>query len=384
VLAPPRSNDGVTLPALKAFARVFALAPDCHTAGRYRSVWQQHFYAGLHAALPSVVLPAGIDFGWARPAARAPRGPSQDRRACAERLWDQIRAAHAGRGLDAVISYCFSSDVEPSLIERTIEMGVPWINFFCDSTYAFDLVESVARVASLKWFPERAAESRYRALGRPVLCRPYAVHASALTEATCETARHALGFVGLPTSNRVLRIASLLARGCPTAVRGHGWQRQPPPIASPIASPPRRRDPRERARLGERLLVRALLPVIGRGARPLADDEMVPFLSSCRVVLGLNEGRDLEGVYRSYLKLRDVEFPGHGCCVLTQHNEDVAHAFEVGREVLTFRTAREAAALVRRCVRHPASARAMGQAARLRVLREHTWSARLAELARAL
>jgi hypothetical protein len=367
---------------LKPFARVFALAPDCHAPGRYRGVWQRHFYDGLDHAVPSVLFPRGIDFDWARPASSAPRGPSPERRVTTERLWDQIRAAHAERGLDAVISYCFGSDVEPSLIERTVELGVPWINFFCDSTYAFDLVESVARVASLNWFPERAAEARYRALGRPVLCRPYAVHAAALADATCQTAQHALGFVGAPTGNRVLRLAGLLLYGCRTEVRGHGWKR-----ARTTARPAMQRrdtDRRVRGRLGERLAVRALLPVIGRSARPLADAEMVPFLSSCRVVLDLNEGRDLEHTYRSYLKLRDVEFPGHGCCVLTQHNEDVEHAFEVGREVMTFRSAREAAAFVRRSVRYPAEARAMGQAARSRVFAEHTWSARLGELARAL
>jgi Glycosyl transferases group 1 len=362
---------------VKPFARVFALAPDCHAPGRYRHVWQRHFYDGLEAALPGVVLPHGIDFSWARPAAHAPRGSSPERAATSARLWDQIRAAR----VDAVISYCFGADVEPSLIERTIEMGVPWINFFCDSTYAFDLVEDVARVASLNWFPERATEPRYRALGRPALCRPYAVHAAALPEATCETAAHALGFVGVPTGNRVVRLASLLAFGCRTAVRGHGWQR------ARTSAPPVRAhqvDRRMRAPLAERVLVRALVPVIGRGARPLADDEMVPFLSSCRVVLGLNEGRDRDHVYRSYMKLRDIEFPGHGCCFLTQHNDDVARAFEIGREVMTFRTAGEAAALVRRSVRHPADARAMGHAARRRVLAEHTWPARLVELARAL
>jgi len=371
---------------VKAFVRVFALVPDCHTAGRYMRVWQRHFYDGLQAALPSVVLPVAVDFGWARPASAATLGPSRDRSAMSARLWDQIRTAHAERGLDAVISYCFSSDVDPALIERAVELGIPWINFFCDSTYAFDLVEALARVASLNWFPEQAANARYRALGRPVLCRPYAVHAAALPEAICETAEHMLGFVGAPTGNRVLRLAGLRLFGCPTEVRGEGWKstnaapRRPCP---PLPRPPRF-DRRARGRLSERILVRALKPLVRGGGSSLADGEMVSFLSRCRVVLGLNEGRDSQGVYRSYLKLRDVEFPGYGCCYLTQHNEDVEHAFEVGREVLTFRHLAEAASLVRRSVRHPEAARAMGQAARRRVLAEHTWAARLLELARAL
>jgi hypothetical protein len=236
-------------------------------------------------------------------------------------------------------------------------------------------------VASLNWFPELAADARYRALGRPVLCRPYAVHPAALQEAACVTAEHALGFVGAPSGNRVLRLAGLRLFGCRTEVRGEGWQR-----TNAAAPRPRRArgDRRARGGLGERLLLRALKPMVARGSRALADDEMVPFLSRCRVVLGLNEGRDSHGVYQSYLKLRDVEYPGHGCCYLTQHNEDVEHAFETGREVLTFGHAAEAASLVRRCVRHPDQARAIGQAARRRVLAEHTWAARLLELARAL
>jgi glycosyl transferase family 1 len=357
--------------------------PDCHTAGRYQRVWRRHFYDGLQAALPSAVLPVAVDFGWARPASQTPLGPSRDRDEMSERLWDQIRTAHAARGLDAVISYCFSSDVDPALIERTVELGVPWINFFCDSTYAFDLVEALARVTSLNWFPERAAAPLYRAAGRPVLCRPYAMNPAALPEAISEGAEHALGFVGAPTGNRVLRLAGLRLFGCRTEVRGEGWQRTNAAPARPRPRPPRT-DRRARGRLGERILVRALMPLVRGRGRPLTDDEMAPFLSRCRVVLGLNEGRDIQGIYRSYLKLRDVEFPGYGCCYLTQHNEDVAHAFEVGREVLTFRHVAEAASLVRRSVRHPEAARAMGQAARRRVLAEHTWAARLLELARAL
>lgn len=350
-------------------------------------MWRRHFYDGLAGALPSIVLPGAVDFSWARPVTEATLGPSPERTALSERLWDEIRAAQADWGLDAVISYCFSTDIDAALIERTVELGVPWINFFCDSTYAFDYVETLARVTSLNWFPERAADTRYRALGRPALCRPYAVHPAALPEAICETADHDLGFIGAPTGNRVLRLAGLRLLGCRAEVRGEGWQRTtaaPGPQRSASRAPPVPSDRRLRGGLAERVLVRALRPLVARGSRPLSDEEMAPFLSRCRVVLGLNEGRDTRGAYRSYMKLRDVEFPGYGCCYLTQHNEDIAHAFEVGREVLTFHHAAEAAALVRRSVRQPEAARAMGRAARRRVLGEHTWAARLPELARAL
>jgi hypothetical protein len=335
----------------------------------------------LQGALPAVVLPRGIEFTWARPAPLALPVATPDRQATSERLWDQIRAAEGGGGLDAVISYCFTSDVDPALIERTIELGVPWINFFCDSTYAFDRVEGLARVTSLNWFPERAATSLYRAVGRPMLCRPYAVNPAALPEATCQSATYALGFLGASSGNRVLRLAELRLFACATEVRGDGWTAADTAPESPERGAGRAlADLRTRGRLTERVLARVLKPLVRGRARPLAEEEVAPFLSSCRMVLGLNEGRDIRGDYQSYLKLRDVEFPGYGCCYLTQHNDDLEDAFDVGRDVLTFRHAVEAASLVRWAVGHPTGARAIGQAGRQRVFSEHTWVARLHEL----
>src|SRR5437879_2318897 len=153
----PHGREAIALPPatrhirkrVKAFARVFALAPDCHTAGRYMRVWQRHFYDGLQATRPSVLLPVAGASGRAR--------------------------------------------------------------------------------------------------------RP-----AALPEASCETAEHALGFVGAPTGNRVLRLAGLRLFGCRTEVRGEGWSRAnaAPPRPRPLRPPPRRVDRRARGRLGERILVR--------------------------------------------------------------------------------------------------------------------------------
>jgi hypothetical protein len=366
---------------MKALARVFALAPDAHARGnRYAELWRRHFYEGIQAALSSVVLPEAVNFTWARPAAEAREG-MPERAETSERLWDQIRSAHAVRGLDAVISYCFSSDVEPALVARTVEMGVPWVNFFCDSLYAFDRVSALAGVTSLNWFPESGAEASYRALGRPVLCRPYALHPQALPLAGCVDAQYPLGFVGAPTGNRVIRLAALSLMGCRVAVRGEGWR------PSQNATPPPHRtswDQRDRGRLRERILVRLLKPLLSAAGGGSFESELGPFLSRCRVVLGLNEGRDRRGVYQSYLKFRDLEFPGYGCCYMTQRNDDVERAFDVGREVLTFQRVHEAAETIRRTTKEPARARSIGEAGRRRVLAEHTWAARLAEIGRAL
>ena len=189
---------------MKPFRRIFALAPDGHAAGRYQGLWRRHFYDGIRGAASSVVLPHDVDFGWARPAQDASFAPSAARRRASEQLDAQIRAAAP----DVVLSYCFATDVEPELVAGTVARGVPWINFFCDSVYAFDHIAPLARLVSLPWFPEHAAEERYRALGRPTLCRPYAVHPEALPEAGCDVAAHPLGFVGLPTGNRVPILAA--------------------------------------------------------------------------------------------------------------------------------------------------------------------------------
>jgi spore maturation protein CgeB len=117
---------------------------------------------------------------------------------------------------------------------------------------------------------------------------------------------------------------------------------------------------------------------------PLSDEDMQEYLRGCQTVLGLNQGRDRHGRVTSYFKLRDLEFPGHGCCYLIEHNADVAAALDVGRVVITHRSLDEAAALLARLAREPDRAAATGRAGRRRVLAEHTWAPRIRQLAAVL
>lgn len=348
--------------------RVFALVPDCHVAGwRYSGVWQKHFYDGLKQAGVDVVLPRGIDFGWARPPQTVdPLRTANARGRVSDALLAQILTADGGPP-QAVLSCCFSNDVELDLVDRVRAAGIPWVNFFCDSLYAFEWVSALAARTSVNWFVESKAEVSYRKLGVPYLLAPYALNPEALPVASCQAPVHPLLFVGTAGRSRIRSAALIRLSGADLHLRGWGWKEV---LDAKTKSS-------SLVKQAGRAVIRKLF-----GARVggyLDDETLLAELRRSAVVLGLNEGGSGPNVHR-YLKLRDLEFPGMGCCYLTQHHADLAEVFELGKDIFTFQSPWEASRLAKDLARHPSECRAIGHRARARVLGEHTWSARLPQL----
>lgn len=348
---------------------VFALVPDCHVPGwRYGEVWRRHFYDGLMQAGVKVTRPHGVDFGWARPPQANDFTRSAEARArVGDAILTQIFAADGGPP-QAVFSCCFSHDIEPDLVDRVRAAGIPWVNFFCDSLYAFDRVSSLATRTSLNWFVESEAEERYRALGVPYLRAPYALNPEALPDASCHAPDRSLLFIGSANHHRIRATALIRLTGADLKVHGWGWREALEP------KPARSLAPSALMKQTGRAALRALLG--SRIGEYLDQDTMLEELRRSAVILGLNAGGlGLDAC--NYLKLRDVEFPGMGCCYLCQHHKDLGDAFVLGQEVISFRTAWEAGQLARDLARFPSKCREIGRLARARVLQDHTWSARL-------
>jgi len=352
--------------------RVFALVPDCHVpAWRYAEVWRRHFYDGLERTGVTVIRPRDLDFAWARPPQTHDRGRAAALRArTSGKLLAQILGADGGPP-QAVLSCCFSHDVELDLVDRVRAAGIPWVNFFCDSLYAFDWVAALAARTSLNWFVESGAEVRYRALGVPFLRAPYALNPDALPDGSCLTPDHGLFFVGSANRGRIQAAALLRLFRVDLQVRGWGWPEALAPAPSPAAVRPN---------LAKRIARVAVRSLLGSRVGGYVDNEtLLAELRRSAVILGLNEGGAGPDAC-SYLKLRDLEFPGMGCCYLTQHHPDLADIFELGKDIFTFRSPWEASRLAKDLARHPSECRTIGRRARARVLGEHTWSARLPQL----
>ncbi len=77
---------------------------------------------------------------------------------------------------------------------------------------------------------------------------------------------------------------------------------------------------------------------------------------------------------------RVFDVPATGSFCLTDWREQIENLFEPGREVICYRTPEEAEELIRRFLANPAERRTIADAARKRVLAEHTYEHRIKEL----
>lgn len=371
---------------MNRFERVFALVPDCHSAGHYGDLWRRHIYEGLRDVVKELVLPAEVNFDWARPALRDTSTAPPEKTVMSRKLLEQITAAHRRARLDAVISHCYSQDLDLDVVRATIRLGVPWINFFCDSVHSFARVEELARAVSLNWFPEISAIPKYRGLTVPYCCKPYALNPAFLPDLRCRTPEHPVVFIGVPIPQRILQLGALRLRGVPVQVRGPGWsgggqtpfQARSRPVSERLAA-------LCRANPAEKIARRLAWVLIRKQTGPsLNAVEFNEFLQHSQMILGLNEGRDDSGRWTSYLKFRDLEFPGYGCAYLTGGNAEIEELFKVGEEILTYRDMGDAARTIRAIRGNTERLVAIGERGRRRVLREHTWDVRVRQLAEAL
>ena len=80
------------------------------------------------------------------------------------------------------------------------------------------------------------------------------------------------------------------------------------------------------------------------------------------------------------LKARDFECPGSGACYLTTYNWELALHYEIGKEILCYRSIEELIELISYYRRRPDECLAIAVAAHGRCLREHTWERRFRKL----
>jgi hypothetical protein len=348
-------------------------------------IWYINFNLTLEQMGIDLVLPS-FDMGQqilSCVLGRGDRMPGDARAYYSDRLWEDVLTAHREKGVDLFFSYYYSAAIEPAVIDRIRELGIPTVNFYCNSIHQFHLVREIAPHFDYCMFPEREAKSSYLSVGanpvhiqmaaNPRFYKPYPV-----------PREYPVTFVGQRYLNREDYLCYLLENGIAVRVWGPGWQGHTK--AQPLLAP--YQYARQLAgRLKRRLLkqqARRQFPR-GRCGPPLSDDELVKMYSRSHISLGFSEVQHRQtGEIKRHVRLRDFEAPMSGTLYFTGYQEELAEYYEIGEEIVCYDTKEELLDKVRYYLSHESEAERMREAGLRRARRDHTWEDRFRQLFEAI
>jgi len=331
-----------------------------------------------------------------------------------EQIIEEVQNAHREKPLHLFLSYFYNSHFDPNGFREIARLGIPTVNFYCNSIYQFSLVSEIARSADFAWHTERDARQLYlKANANPVWVQ-MAADPNIYHPLKNSVRQPRACFVGQRYCDRDQWLALLLSRNVPVDIYGDGWCSSSSSNGSKenetltAKSYPARqgfavgstasylqaawknirdlglwkgayRNVRQYQLRQERsALTRIILPA----TQGVASD-IVETFARYEIVLNFSnvwaDGRPGSELV-SHVRLRDFEAPMSRTCYVTGYTDEIAELYEIEKEILTYRTAEEFVDKVKYHLAHPVEAEKVRDAGHKRALRDHTWVQRFKQL----
>jgi spore maturation protein CgeB len=379
----------------------------------YGGLWSGNFYPALRQ-LGHEIVESQIDLlatsRFMHIAGPFTREESRVRGQTTQRIIEEVRLAHQRKPIGLFLSYFYNSHFDPSGFMELRRLGIPTVNFFCNSIYQFENVAAVAAAADFSWHPEKDARSLYLNVdARPVWVQMGA-DPNVYRPLPNVQRKSCACFVGQRYADRDRWMAALIKKEIPVEIYGPGWsdtgtnsekqsetnsseylgrtQYRPGTNASYTAALRElvsrhgmTRGISRAIRQGRyRKETRELLPLFlphAKGSIPF--ERIAEVFASYEICLNFSnvwaDGRPGSKLI-PHVRLRDFEAPMCRTCYLTGHTEEIREFYEVGREIDTYRTPDELIDKTKFYLKHRAAAEGLRAAGYERAQRDHTWSER--------
>lgn len=193
----------------------------------YGGLWSGNFYPALRE-LGHEVVESQVDL---LPASRFMHVASgftpEEKRVRGEitqKIVEEVKQAHQKKPLDLFLSYFYNAHFDPSGFGDIHQLGIPTVNFYCNSTYQFEFVSEIAKSVRFSWHTEKAARPLYLKIeanpvwvqmgADPEIYHPIA--GSARQPKAC--------FVGQRYADRDRFLVKLIENQIPLDIFGRGWR----------------------------------------------------------------------------------------------------------------------------------------------------------------
>jgi spore maturation protein CgeB len=380
----------------------------------YGGLWTANFYPALRQ-LNHEIIESTTDLAPTSQFMSVATGFTPEEREVRSRTTEQIvgevREALRHGPVDLFLSYFYNAHFDPSGFDELRKMGVPSINFYCNSIYQFENVASIAAKADFAWHTEKDARSLYLAVGANPIWLQMAADPAVYHPLPASPRRARAVFIGQRYADRARWLAALVQANVPIDVFGAGWQlhevqtnradvkakenlgrRNLTPGSTEsylhvAAKMIRQQGPirgvaRVLKRAQYRRVSRKWLAAVSQHIRGFADNisntlaEYEVCLNCSNVWADGHPGSQLI----PHVRLRDFEAPMCRTCYITGHTDELSEFYEFGREIDTYRTREEFVEKTTYYLKHPAQAEKVREAGYRRAIQDHTWKRRFEEL----
>jgi spore maturation protein CgeB len=374
--------------------RIFLAIPGSPNLAILSSLWRANLYEPLVALGHDVVL---REEGILELFDHDPESPATVpmRARFSEGFLAAVEAAHRTRPLDLVITYVHGSHLEPAAIERVREKIAPIVEFHCNNIHQFHLVRRIARYFTLCLVPEREAITEFRRAGAEPVYFPMAAN-PAVYRPIAGAMRYDATFAGQRYGDRTALVLALREAGIDTHMFGQGWEWGPAGGASRMPAAERGAGGALAQLVSQTLAGRLpwraaadglawrALAARHSGARhgPVDDETYVALFSQSRISLGFLILGDSHRTLRPLrqVRLREFEATMAGAFYLTGWIEELAELYEIGKEIVCYRSRAELVDLARWYLAHEDQRQTIARAGHARALRDHTWQRRFQDL----
>lgn len=372
-------------------------------------LWSRNFYPALRA-LGHEIVESQVDlFAASRFLHIAKDFTAQEleaRSRITEQIVAEVKEAHGRKPLDLFLSYFYNAHFDPSGFEEIHRLGIPTVNFYCNSISQFPQAAEISSKVRFAWHPEKNARPLYLKAGANPVWVPMGADPEVYRPIPNVCRQPKACFVGERYADRDRYLARLIQSQIPVDIFGVAWNalgrngRASFYLGRKVLIPASlesywklvRRNFEELGMLkgflrsaGQwqyRLESRKLDPILAQRAKGRAADVCRTF-NEYEVVLNFSHvWADERPGSRliPHLRLRDFEAPMCRTCYLTGRTDEIAEFYEIGKEIDTYRTPEELVSKSEFYLAHPSEAEKMREAGYKRARRDHTWTNRFRAL----
>jgi spore maturation protein CgeB len=393
----------------------------------YGALWSGNFYPALQQ-LGHEMIESQVDL---LPASRfmqiANNFTPQElevRAQITQKIIDEVKEAHRQKPIDIFLSYFYNSHFDPAGFAEINALGIPTVNFYCNSIYQFQLVSEIAAKVNYSWHAEKDARSLYLKAGANPIWVQMGADPEVYRPVSGISRQRKACFVGQRYADRDRWMAALVRAEIPVEIYGPGWgetQSSATNKSTNKSTNQSTNNPQPEEYLGRKQVVPGnaasylqvvfnniktqgvwgglvrnwqqiqyrqetkklspLFPPFAKGA--------IPFQQICSVFSGYEVILNFSNVWADgtsgsslipHVRLRDFEAPMSRTCYLTGYTEEITNFYQLGKEIDTYSSAEELVDKTKFYLNNPAEAEKLRDAGYQRALRDHTWKRRFEQL----